>query len=78
MPSFLVLRIYLLLSGGGERAWWNYFLHGDSIEDEGDNYDVSILTSMTWKLLFSDGDIEEEMVSPSWNNFLRSLMTMTI
>ena len=79
MPSFLVLRIYLFLhSGGGERAGWNRFLHGDSVEDEGDNYDVSILTGMTWRLLFLDGDIEAEMVSPPWNNFLRSLMTMTI
>ena len=78
MPRFLVLGIYLLLSGDGERAGWNRFLHGDSVEDEGDNYDVSILTGMTWRLLFLDGDIEAEMVSPPWNNFLRSLMTMTI
>jgi hypothetical protein len=34
----------------------------------GDNYDVIILTStMTLRLLFPDGDIEAEMVSPLWN-----------
>jgi hypothetical protein len=55
MPSFFVLRIYLLLllSDDGERARWNHFLHGGSVEDEGDNYGVSILTGMTiWRLLF--------------------------
>jgi len=71
----LVLGIYLLLlSGNGERAEWNRFLHGVSVED-GDNYDVSILTGMMiWRLLFPDGDIKAEMVSPPWNNFLRSLL----
>jgi hypothetical protein len=49
--------------------------HGGSIEDDGDNYGVNILIGMTtWKLLFSDGDIKAEMVSPPWNNFLRSLL----
>ena len=49
MPRFLVLGIYLLLllSGDGERVGWNRFLYGGSGEDEGDNYGVSILTSMT-------------------------------
>jgi hypothetical protein len=28
----------------------------------------------TWSLLFPDGDIKTEMVSPSWNNFLWSLL----
>ena len=72
MPSFLVLGIYLLLlSGDDERAGagWNHFLHDGSVEDEGDNYSVSILTSMIWRLLFPDGDIKAEMVSPPWNNF---------
>jgi hypothetical protein len=37
--SFLVLGIYflLLLYGEAEMAGWNYFLHGGSVEDEGDN-----------------------------------------
>jgi hypothetical protein len=72
MPSFLVFGIYLLLflSGDSVRAGWNCFLHGSSVEDEDDNYGVSILTSMTWRLLFSDGDIKTEVLSPSWNNFL--------
>jgi hypothetical protein len=55
MPSFLVLRIYLLLllSGDSERAGWNRFLHGGSIEDEDGNYGVSILTGITtWRLYF--------------------------
>jgi hypothetical protein len=65
MSSFLVLEIcLLLLSSDGERAGWNHFLHSDSVEDEGDNYDVSILTSITWRFLFPDGDIKMEMVSP--------------
>jgi hypothetical protein len=76
---FLVLGIYLLLFGDGERARWNRFLHGDSVEDEGDNYGVSILTRMTtWSLLFLDGDIKAEMVSPSWNNFLWSLLRFIV
>jgi hypothetical protein len=66
MPSFLVLRIYLLLllSGNGERAGWKCFLHGSSVEDEEDNYGISILTGMTWRLLFPDSDIKAEMVPP--------------
>jgi hypothetical protein len=47
MPSFSVLGICLLLSGDGERVVWNRFLHGDFVQDEGDNYDVSILTGIT-------------------------------
>ena len=78
MASFLVLEIYLL-SGGGKRAGWNRFLHGGSVEDEGDNCGVSILTSiMTWRLFFLDGDIKEEMVSSLWNNFLRSLLRFIV
>ena len=76
MSSFLVLGIYLLLSGDGEWAGWNQFLHVGSVEDGGDNYGINILTGgMTiWRLLFPDGDIKAEMVSPPWNNFLRSLL----
>nr|AWA45070.1 hypothetical protein SO33D14_000009 [Saccharum officinarum] len=62
MLSLLVLGIYLLLSGDGERAEWNHFLHGGSVKDEGDNYGVSILTSITWRLLFPNGDIKGEMI----------------
>jgi hypothetical protein len=48
MPSLLILGIYLLLlSGDDEGAWWNRFLHGGSVEDEGDKYDVSNFTDMT-------------------------------
>jgi hypothetical protein len=67
MPSFLVLGIYLLLflSSDSERVGWNRFLHGGSVEDEDDNYGVSILTSMTWRLLFLDGNMKTEVVSPS-------------
>ena len=67
MPSFLVLEIYLLLiSGNGEGARWNRFLHGDAVEDEGDNYDVNIFIGMMiWKLFFPDDNIKAEMMSPS-------------
>jgi hypothetical protein len=64
----LVLEFYLLfllLSGDGEGEGWNRFLHGFSIEDEGDNVSVSIFIDMTtWRLLFPDGDIKAEMMSP--------------
>jgi hypothetical protein len=70
MPIFLVLWIYLL-SGDDERAGWNRFLHGGSIENRGDNYGASILTDIiTWRLLFLDDDVKMETVSPLWNNFL--------
>jgi hypothetical protein len=80
MPSFLVLEIYfLLLSSDGERAEWNCFLHDCSVEHEGDNYDVSIVTSLTtWRLLFPNDDIKAEMVSPPWNNFLWSLLRFIV
>jgi hypothetical protein len=54
-------------------------LHGGSIEDEDDNFGVSIFIDMTiWRLLFSYGDIEAEMMSPLWNNFLRSLLRFVV
>jgi hypothetical protein len=73
----LVLGIYLF-SGDGESAAWSHFLHGGSGEDEDDNYGVSILIGMAWRLLFPDGDIKAEMVSPPWNNFLRSLLCFIV
>ena len=76
----MVLSIYfLLLSGDGERAVWNRFLYGSSVEDAGNNYGVSILTGLTtWRFLFPDSDIKTEMVSPPWNNFLRSLLHFVV
>jgi hypothetical protein len=64
MLSILFLGIYfLLLSGDGERTGWNRFFHAGSVEDDGDNYGVSILTgTMTWRLLFPNSDIKAEMV----------------
>ena len=76
--KFLGTGVYLLLPDDGEGAEWIRFLHGGSVEDEGDNYDVSILTSMTWRLLFPNGGIKAEMVLPSWNNFLRSLLCFIV
>jgi hypothetical protein len=65
------LEFYLLLSSDGEGEGWNRFLHGGSVEDEGDNVGVSIFIDMTiWKLLFPDGGIKAEMMSLPWNNFL--------
>jgi len=63
----LVLQIYLLfiLSDDSEGTGRNHFLHGGSVEDEGDNYGVSNFTGMTtWRLFFSDSDIKAEVTSP--------------
>jgi hypothetical protein len=66
MPSFLVLEIYLLLSADAEGEGWDHFLHGSSVEDEGNNYGVSNFTgTMTWRPFFPNGDIKAEMISPS-------------
>jgi hypothetical protein len=82
MPNYLVLEFYLLLlliSVDGEGEEWNRFLHGSSVEDEGDNVGVSIFIDMTtWRLLFPDGSIKAEMMSPPWNNFLRSLLRFVV
>ena len=81
MPNFLVLEFYLLLllSGDGEGERWNRILHGGSAEDEGDNFGVSIFIDMTtWRLLFPDGGIKAEMMSPPWNNFLQSLLRFIV
>jgi len=47
MLSFLDLGIYyfLLFSVDGKMVGWNHFLHGDSVEDTGNNY--GILTDLT-------------------------------
>jgi hypothetical protein len=64
--------LLLLLSDDGEGEWWNRFLYDGSVEDEGDNFGVNIFFDMTiWRLLFLDGGIKTEMMSPPWNNFLR-------
>ena len=79
MPSFLVLRIYLLLlPRDGEGSGWIHFLRGGSVEDEGDNGVNSFLGLTTWRLSFLDGDIKAEMVSPTWNNFLGSLLRFIV
>ena len=81
MSTFLVLGIYLLilLSGDSEGAGWIRFFHGGSVENEGDNYGVNnFLGMMTWKLFFLNGDIEEEMMSPPWINFLRSVLHFVV
>ena len=63
MPRFLVLQIYLLLSGDGEGERWNRFLHGGYVEDEDDNYDVGNFIGMTWRPFFPNDDIKTEMMS---------------
>jgi hypothetical protein len=69
----LVLEFYLflLLFGDGEGERWNCLLYGGSVEDKNDNFGVNIFINMTiWRLLFSDGDIKTEIMSPLWNNVL--------
>jgi hypothetical protein len=61
------LGIYLLLilSGDIEEGGWNRFLYGGSIEDEGNNYGVNnFISTTTWRLFFSHGNIKAEMMSP--------------
>jgi len=77
MPSFLVLGIYLL-PGDDEGVWWIRFLHGGSVEDEGDIGVSNFLSLMTWRLGFPDGDIKAEIMSPPWNNFLQSLLHFVV
>jgi hypothetical protein len=48
------------------------------VEDEGDNVVNSFLGLTTWRLGFPDSDIKAEMMSPSWNNFLRSLLRFAV
>jgi hypothetical protein len=45
--GFGVLSPLLLLSGDGEGEGWNHLLHGGSVEDEDDNFGVSIFIDMT-------------------------------
>ena len=80
MSSFLVLGIYLLLllPGDGEGTWWVRFLHGGSVEDEGDISVNNFIGLTTWRLGFPDGDIKAEMMSPSRNNFLWSLLRFIV
>ena len=79
MPNFLVLGIYLLLSGGDEGEGWNRFLHDGYVEDEDDNYGVSnFIGVVTCGPFFPDGDIKAEMMSPPWNNFLQSLLRFVV
>jgi hypothetical protein len=81
MPSFLVLGIclLLLLFGDGEEVGCILFLYGNFDEDEGDNYGVINFLIMTiWRIKFSNGDIKADMMLPSWNNFLRSLLSFVV
>jgi hypothetical protein len=71
--------LLLLLSGDGEGEWWNRLLYSGSIEDESDNFGISILIDMTIsRLLFPDGGIKAEMKLSPWNNFLRSLLRFIV
>lgn len=79
MPNYLVMVIYLLLLSSGEGEVWNRLLHDYSVEDEGDNFGINIFIDLTaWRLLFPDGGIKTEMMSPPWNNFLRSLLRFAV
>ena len=80
MPSFLVLGIYLLLllPGDGEETGWIRVLHDGSDEDEGDINVNNFLGMTTWRFVFPGSDIEAEMMSLPWNNFLRSLLRFVV
>ena len=80
MSSLLVLENYFLplLSGDGKGAGWIRLLHGGSIEDEGDTDVNKFIDLTTWRFGFSGGDIKVEMMPPSWNNFLRSLLRFVV
>jgi len=50
-----------------------------SVEDEGDNYGVNNFLGMTTCIFFfPNDDIKEVMMSPLWNNFLRSLLRFVV
>ena len=79
--SFLVFGscLVLLLLSDGEGVGWIGFLHSDSDEDDGDNYGVSnLLGMMAWRLRFPNDDIKAEMMLPSCNNFLRTLLHFVV
>jgi len=80
MPSFLVLGFHrlLLLPDDGEGAGWIRFLHGDSVEDEGDISVNNFIGLTTWRLGFLDDDIKAEMMSSLWNNFLRPILRFVV
>jgi hypothetical protein len=81
MPSFLVLGIYLLLlhSGDARGQGGIVFSIAALLKMRATIATlVSILTSMTWRLLFPNSDIKAEMVSLPWNNFLRSLLRFIV
>ena len=80
MSSLLVLENYflLLLSGDGKGAGWIRLLHGGSVEDEGDTDVNNFIDLTTWRFGFPGGDIKVEMMPPSWNNFLRSLLRFVV
>ena len=80
MPSFLVLGFHrlLLLPDDGEGAGWIRFLHGDSVEDEGDISVNNFIGLTTWRLGFPNGDIKTKMMSSSWNNFLWTLLHFVV
>ena len=80
MSSLLVLENYflLLLSGDGKGAGWIRLLHGGFVEDEGDTDVNNFINLTTWRFGFLGGDIKVEMMPPSWNNFLRSLLRFVV
>ena len=78
MPNLLVLDIYFLLSGDGKGAGWIRLLHGGSVEDDGDTDVNNFIDLTTWRFGFPGGDIKVEMMPPSWNNFLRSLLHFVV
>jgi hypothetical protein len=56
----------------------SFFSHYGSVEDEDDISVSNFIGLTTWRLGFSDGDIKAEMMSPSWNNFLWSLLRFVV
>jgi hypothetical protein len=84
MSRFVVWEVcFLPLSGNGDEIGWlgsSWRILGLGFDERGGGiYDVNNFHgAMTWRIRFSDGDTEAGMVSSSWNNFLRSLLSFVI
>jgi hypothetical protein len=73
MPNLLVLGIYLLLLSSNGNGKGGIVFSMAALLKIRTTTTVSA-TSLAWWHRVSDDDIKVEMMSPSWNNFLRSFL----